>query len=226
MAIDVFLSVGRTVTPQQETFVREIETFFVKNGLAPRTVGRTSFSSEQPLRHVSTLMDQCSGTVIVAFERTFIGNGLDRRGSANPQPLADVKLPTVWNQIEAAMGYAHFHPLLVIVEHGVKSEGLLETGYDWYVQWVDLDLSALRTDEFQGVFADWKQRVEKRFAAKASSQKVTPVQSDIQDLTLGQMFRALTVKQLWAAIIALATALATIATVAFNLGRLAAAGSG
>src|SRR5712692_10114879 len=105
MAIDVFLSVGRTTTPQQETFVREIEALFVKNGLAPRTVGRTSFSSEQPLRHVSNLMDQCSGTVIVAFERTFIGNGLDRRGSANPQPLADVKLPTVWNQIEAAMGY-------------------------------------------------------------------------------------------------------------------------
>ena len=54
--MNVFLSVGRTSTSQQEEFVRAIEAHLRANGLEPKTVGRTSFSSNQPLRHVQALM--------------------------------------------------------------------------------------------------------------------------------------------------------------------------
>ncbi len=60
--------------------------------------------------------------------------------------------------------------LLVIAEHGLKREGLIERGHDWYVQWVKVDTATLNTAEFNGVMANWKGKVEKR-ASEAQSAK-------------------------------------------------------
>jgi hypothetical protein len=135
--------------------------------LRPQTVGRTSFSVDQPLKHVASLMRECSGTMIVAFERVYIERGAERRGSENELRLGECGLPTVWNQIEATMSYVLDLPLMVLVEHGLRSEGLLEKGYDWYVQWVDLDATTLKGAEFRGVFDDWKSRVKSRAGSRS-----------------------------------------------------------
>jgi hypothetical protein len=165
MNTKVFLSVGRTYTPQQEFFVSALESFLTSQSFIPQTVGRTYFSSQQPLKAVMELMDECAGTIILAFERTQIVQAFEKRGSKDERQLADLKLPTVWNQIEATVAYSKGHPLLVIVENGLKAEGLLEQGYDWYVQPVALSADALSSREFQGMFSDWKRRVEKKAAS-------------------------------------------------------------
>jgi hypothetical protein len=100
-AMQVFLSVGRTATPEQEGFVRAIEAYLRSNGFEPMTAGRTSFSSRQPLLHVRELMEQCAGTVVIAFERTHIEKAMELRGSSEEKPVSNTNLPTVWNQIEA-----------------------------------------------------------------------------------------------------------------------------
>lgn len=210
----VFCSVGKTSTPQQEEFVRAIESYLRQNDLEPMIVGRTSFSSKQPLRHIRDLMRECAGTVIIAFERTHIDKGLERRGSPDQVDIDDTCLPTVWNQIEAAMAYVHDHPLLVIVQHGLKSEGLLENGYDWYVQWIDLNLSTLGETEFQGVFADWKKQVAQESKIKNTDTKVLSPEK----LSIGQIMSSLTVPQLWALVIAFFTLLAAVATISYKLG--------
>ena len=156
----IFLSVGRTSTKEQEDFVKAVEDFLQNHGLIPQTLGRTFFSSMQPLKAVDDLMRQCYGVVIVAFERIQIEAGIEKRGSPEEHRLENTALPTVWNQIEAAMAYTLGHPLLVIIESGLRSEGLLERGYDWYVNWVNLSKAALNEREFQGVFSDWKRRVD------------------------------------------------------------------
>lgn len=156
----VFLSVGRTSTKEQEEFVKAVEDFLRNHDLIPQTVGRTYFSSTQPLKAVDDLLRQCCGTVIIALERVFIKSGTEKRGSPDEKVLENTTLPTVWNQIEAAMAYALGHPLLVIVENGLRSEGLLERGYDWFVNWVNVGPEALAAREFQGVFMDWKRRVD------------------------------------------------------------------
>lgn len=147
---NVFISVGRTVTEEQEAFVRALEEQIRSQGLIPRAVGRSDFSSSHPLKFIQELMNDCVGTVIIAFERVKVIDGLERRGSSEEKPLSNQILPTVWNQIEAAMAYVLGHPLLVIVEKGSRNEGLLEAGYDWYVQHVDLSPSALSSKQFVG----------------------------------------------------------------------------
>lgn len=167
----VFVSVGRVFTPEQETFLAAFEKLMADQGLAPQIVNRTVFSAGQPLKFIETLMNECAGTVVLAFERLYVREGQEKRGSEAEKPLQDVKVPTVWNQIEAAMAYVLKHPLLVIVEKGMRTDGLLETGYDWYVQTIELDPARLNDREFVGIFSDWRARVLAQRPAKPTKSK-------------------------------------------------------
>jgi hypothetical protein len=166
LPVNVFLSVGRTGTTEQSEFVAAVGSYMQTQGLALRTVGRNDFSRQKPLQRIAEVMRSCSGTIVIALERLYIIEGEELRGGVNADHLADVKLPTVWNQIEAAMAYILGHPLLAIVESGLRNEGLLEEGYDWYVSWLSLKPSSLLEPEFKKTFADWKRNVEKYQAGR------------------------------------------------------------
>lgn len=220
MAIDVFISVGITNKPEQEAFIQAVEQFLRDNELNPRCVGRTDFSSVQPLKFIEQIMSQCSGTVVIALERIHIQNGLEKRGSDAEKVLSNVNISTVWNQIEAGMAYLLGHPLLVIVERGLRKEGLLEPGYDWYIQSVDIDTSTLHSREFAGVFADWKRRVEDFHTNKDKKKINSQAAIEPEKLTVGQIFGALKPAQLWAIVGTLMGALTAVAVSAYKLGTL------
>lgn len=199
--LNVFVSVGGTATDQQEAFIRAVEDRLRSEGLAPHTVGRNTFSSDSPLKTVTELLDKCSGTVVIALERTFFASGIEKRGGPKELLLSDVRLPTPWNQIEAAMAYSRGHPLMVVVETGLKSEGLLERSNDWYVQWVKPHAAALTTTEFNGVLANWKQKLQqpqkKLLAPKAAA-----------ELTIAELLGSLKPTQLWSVLASLAVLVA------------------
>lgn len=206
---DVFLSVGATATEEQEKFVSAIEDRLRSAGLIPHTVGRSDFSSDSPLTLVRELMDRCCATVVVALERMYFEKGLDKPGGPKQSALNNVRLATPWNQVEAAMAYSRNHPLLVIVENGIKSEGLLERGYEWYVLWVDKDVPSLNTKEFNGVFSNWKDKV----AQSASKAKTYKYDENVPVTTL---LGSLNPRQLWGAL----TVLAALLAGSFALGNL------
>lgn len=203
----VFVSVGGTATPEQESFVRSIEDRLRSESLSPKTVGRNTFSADAPLKAITELMEHCSWIVVIALERSYFPSGLERRGGPRQGTLADTRLPTPWNHIEAAMAYAKHLPLLVIVEDGLKAEGLLEPGYDWYVQTLPLAEAALGSNEFNGVLADWKEKVLAR--EPRGPQALNPA-----ELSIAELVGALKPVQLWSVAIALAGLLAG----AFSLG--------
>jgi hypothetical protein len=204
----VFVSVGSTANDTQEAFVRAVEDRLRTEGLIPHTVGRNTFSSDSPFKAVTELMNRCSGVVVIAFERLHVAQGSEKRGGPKESTLSDVKIATAWNQIEAAMAYCRGFPLLVLVEEGLRADGLLEKGLDWYVQTVKVDPSSLHTQVFNGVLADWKEKLGAR--AKRSTD-ATP---NPGDLTVAQLLGALKPAQLWSALAALAGLIAA----AFALG--------
>lgn len=104
-------------------------------------------------------MQDCSGTIVIALERIHIDSGTEFRESKRKTALDNVNLPTVWNQIEATMAYMLGQPLLAIVDTNLRSEGLLEIGYDWYVKLVDLDPTGLYSPDFLKVFNAWEKQV-------------------------------------------------------------------
>ena len=160
--INVYLSVGRPFLKIQEDFVASIKSQLASSGLRARTVGRTEYSHQQPLRTVQDLMERCAGTVVLALERVSIESATERRNGVGETRIQNVTLPTPWNQIEAALAYSHRMPLLVLREKTIREEGLLEGRYDWYVQAVELDLASLSTAEFRGVFDSWCRDVHRR----------------------------------------------------------------
>jgi len=187
----IFLSVGSTSNDTQEAFVRMIEDRLRSEQLDPRTVGRNTWSSEAPLKAVERLMDQCVGAVIIALERYHFETGTEKRGGRGKRDLLDIKLPTAWNQIEASMAYSKNLPLLVLVEDGLKQDGLLEVGSDWYVQTVELNSSALSKAEFSGILADWKAKTLSR-DAKKSQKSLNP-----GELSVAELFGALKPGEVW-----------------------------
>ena len=205
--LPVFISVGGTATDQQEAFVRAVEDRLRSEGLIPHTVGRNTFSSDAPLKAVTQLMDTCSGRVVIALERSYFPKGVEKRGGPKETPLVDIKLPTPFNQIEAAMSYSRGLPLMVIVEQGIKTEGLLQLGYDWYVQIVKPDPAALTTPEFNGVLSDWKAKLTQR-PTKSTAPK------NPAELTLGELFSSMKPSQLWS----LLGAIAALVAGAFAIG--------
>jgi len=211
--LHVFVSVGGTATPKQEAFVRAVEDRLRSEGLIPQTVGRSKFSSGAPFKAVIELMDKCSGTVVIALERTYFPTGLEKRGGTNETALSETKFPTPWNQIEAAMAYTRGHPLMVIIEEGLRSEGLLERGYDWYVQWVKPEASALSTLEFNGILSDWKEKINQSTSAKKQTDKANR-KIDLSDPTIGDLIKGLKPAQLWSILVVLAGLIAG----AFALG--------
>jgi hypothetical protein len=211
--LSAFLSVGATATSQQESFVRAVEDRLRSEGIITNTVGRNVFTADSPLKAVTELMDQCSGTVVVALERMYFGNGVEKRGSPDQTALQETKLPTPWNQIEAAMAYSRGHPLLMIVEKGLKDEGLLSRGYDWYVQQVQVDSASLNTLEFNGVLASWKQKMlQKQPKAAKPSSLANP-----SELTIAELVGGLKATQLWGVLVALAAIVAGAFWVGFTL---------
>ncbi len=190
----IFVSVGGTATPEQEAFVRAVEDRLRSEGMSPHTVGRNFFSSDAPLRAVEALMNECSGAVVIGLERTYFPNGLERRGGPKERALTETRYPTPWNQIEAAMAYAKGLPLLALVEEGVSPEGLLEPGYDWYVQTVSATPAALGGAEFNGVLASWRTKVFGR-AEKPDPAPAAPI--DAAGMTLGQIAASLRPGQAW-----------------------------
>src|SRR5262245_30321892 len=187
----VFVSVGGTANDQQEAFVRAVEDRLRAEGLSPCTVGRNTFSSESPFRAVTDLLGKCSGVVVIALERVFAPTGSEKRGGANESRHVDLKIATPWNQIEAALAYARGYPLLVLVEEGVRADGLLEKGFDWYVQTVKLDAAALNTPVFNGVLANWKTKLSKVPEAKSTAA------ANPGEMTVTQLLSALKTSQLW-----------------------------
>ncbi|TRW94800.1 hypothetical protein FNJ84_18205 [Paracoccus sp. M683] len=194
MTKNVFLSVGGTANEAQEKFVAALEARLRAEGLVPNTVGRNTFSADAPLKTVENLMSSCDGTIVLALERTLLERGVERRGGPKERALSGVRFATPWNQIEAAMSYAYGKPLLVIVEDGVKAEGLLEPGYDWYVQSVPLETASLNSIEFNGVLASWKQKIS------ALPGKEKPAAPSPGDMTIAELVGAMKPKQLWSLI--------------------------
>jgi hypothetical protein len=56
---------------------------------------------------------------VLAFTRFLVGAAVEKPGSPHENAIANVRYPTIWNQMEAAMGFGLHLPLLVIIEEGL-----------------------------------------------------------------------------------------------------------
>jgi hypothetical protein len=216
--MDIFVSVGTGLNTEQEAFVGAVEARLRALGLTPHTIGRNAFSADSPLHAVADLMDRCAGAVVIAVERFYFSDGIERRGSLQERPLGAVGLPTPWNQIEAAFAYSRGLPLLVLVDESLRCDGLLEKGNDWCVQKLAINPNSLSSAEFAGVMDDWRDRVSRRLNSVAVG-PVSETKVDLANMSVAQLVAALKPAQIWASLVALAGLIGAAFTIGVKLAH-------
>lgn len=209
----VFISKGSAATVEQRQFVDAILDTFKTIGLDPRIMNENEWSHEQPLKAINKVISECDGAVIIAFTRTFFAEGKEFKKDKIID-LKDVSLPTTWNHIEGALAYSYNLPILVIAENGLKSEGLIEKGYDWTVYWTDLNIDTVKTGSFRGFVTSWKNAMEKRSLMGAEKEN----KIDLEKMTLGYILKSLTISQIWKIATAIITLLIAVATISYKVG--------
>lgn len=205
---EVFMSVGRTWTPEQESFVNEIEGILDAHGLETFTIGRNTFTAAGPLERILEVMRTCHGLIAVAFGRTTVKEGIDHSALEGKGVSFDMRTySTPWHHIEMSMAYTLKLPVLVILERGVFEEGLLEDKYGWYIYRAAIGAKTTASKELQGILVDWCDRVKKRQAAP-------PEVANPEDLTLAKLFGGMKVSHLWATL----AAIVALVVGSFSLG--------
>ncbi len=179
-------------------------------------MNKNEWSFEQPLRAIKHVIEDCDGAVVIAFSRYHFPTGMELKKSGEVGPLTDVRLPTIWNQVEAAMAYMKCIPLLVIAERGLRDDGLLEGKYDWNVFWTEFKAEQLRSDAFVGYLESWRRRVVEHASMRSGSG--ASVNGDISKMTVGELIARLSVPQLWATVSAIFGLLLSVAAAAFRAG--------
>jgi hypothetical protein len=212
----IFVSCGRTSTPTQEQFVLCIEAHLRSHGCQPQTVGRNVYSIRQPVEAARELIAKCSGAVVIAFERTRILSALDKPGSADEQKLPQESHPTVWNHLEAAMAYAQNVPLLIIVEQGLRRQGMLSDRLEWIAIETDLTPSLLSMEQFQQIFREWLSLVKAR-ATLPRRANLSNAKWTVRDVF--GIVANLEAKDAWAVMVAIFAILAAIATASYTIGQ-------
>lgn len=164
----VFISIGKPYAEPQREFLDRLIKLLHSCNIEPRVVNKTDYSTGNPLKDISRIMRECHGAVVVAYERTYFGSGLEKRKSAQERRIKAVRYTTPWNQIEAAMAFALGLPIIVMMETGLQEEGLLEEKYDWYIERVPISAAAFADNDVRGRIEAWCRRVqaEKRPAAR------------------------------------------------------------
>lgn len=155
----VFVSVGRHATALQRQACETVLARVAAVGLQPQRLLDEARGGGAPLPAIRRLIDDCHGTLVLAHARYAFDSGHERVHGGAERPLRDARFPTVWNQIEAAFACARGHPLLVVCEHGLKADGLLEDAYGWPVHRSDFRPEAFAGEDFTAVLLAWKARV-------------------------------------------------------------------
>ena len=158
MSTKVFISAGTPQTPEQQSFLDEVVNSVRQTGLEPRKVGTIEWDPHNPITSMETVMDECAAAIVVAYTRYKVDTGVEVRETGD-RDISGSTFPTSWNHIEAAMAIAKRFPVLVIAEHGLKSDTVFETTKDIRPFWTELDPAVVKGDKFCGILNRWRDDV-------------------------------------------------------------------
>jgi hypothetical protein len=152
----IFISMGTPYSEKHSNFRDAVENFLRDQCKCdPRIIGKNEYPDGNPLTQIRDVMLSCHGVVVVAYERTLVIKGIEKRGGTGEKSLDEVSLTTPWNHIESAMAFGLKMPMYILCENGLKSEGLIEDKLDWRVQHIELSRHGLEQVDVAESIRSW-----------------------------------------------------------------------
>jgi hypothetical protein len=128
LRIPVFVS-SPTILNKSQNDIKNVIIKELKNlNLEPRSIGKSDYPTDYPLREVLVLAKHCSGGVILGFEQFASQKGISNRGAESEKSISEeVIFPTPWNQLEAGILFGLDLPLLIFRESSLRG-GVFDVG--------------------------------------------------------------------------------------------------
>jgi hypothetical protein len=161
---NVFISMGFAYTESQTEFLHALMELLRSCDVEPRVMNLTDLPTVSPLTDISRVMRECHGAIVVAFERTYFESGIEKKKI----DLKSVRYTTPWNQIEASLAFTLGLPIIVLMEPGLRQEGLLEQKFEWYVDEVNISAAGLSEKNVRNRIMAWCRKLQ---TAKASANR-------------------------------------------------------
>lgn len=165
MKIPIFLSCPTVLNPLQQSIhdiiIQELDFLC----LEPRTLGRSDYPTDLPLREVYVLGTHCSGGIILGFEQFFTQDGIFKRDTIEENHInTGISYPSPWNQLEAGVLFALGLPLLVFHDKDIHG-GIFDHGVtDVFVHQTPLpNISTTKRQELRELFLKWQAKVREHY---------------------------------------------------------------
>jgi len=165
MKVPVFVSCPTVLSESQEISRGIILSELERLELDPRSLGRSDYPTELPLREVYLLAKHCSGGVILGFEQFQATNGVWKRDTNEEKAITQpTRFPSVWNHLEAGILFSLGIPLLVFKENGI-SGGVFDHGVtDVFIHKMPLSsINEIESKALSSVFLKWQASVREHY---------------------------------------------------------------
>jgi hypothetical protein len=166
MRIPVFVSSPspENLSPEQQASADVIHTLLVRYKLEWRSLGRSDYALDLPLREVLRMVKHCSGGIILGFHQFEAASGEFRAGSVTAQPVSGVSFPTPWNQMEAGILFSADLPMMIFREPGITG-GVFDIGTsEVFIHPIPTaSMSEEAADDLDSVFQKWLGRVQQHY---------------------------------------------------------------
>jgi hypothetical protein len=180
MSISIFLSYPPPINASQQSFIDKIIEWLSSNNLLARIPRITDHSYEHRLELHRALVADTNGLLCIAFRQIHVSNG-ERHVRAGQKYVArkleEEWLTDPWVQIMPGMAYQMGLPVLILKEHGVVEEGILEKGVvGKYMPEFDLEDQGeneyLESKEWVQISRQWEGHVLCNFENKRRAPKL------------------------------------------------------
>lgn len=167
MRIPVFVSIPSpdNLSPVQEQCAVIIHKLMNRSKLEWRSLGRTDYPNDLPLKEILRLVKHCSGGIILGFEQFRATQGELKPDSPNAKTVTSpVSFPTPWNQIEAGILFSSGLPMIIFRETGVTG-GVFDVGAAevFIHQMPHPAMTTQALDNLESMFQNWVAQVRSHY---------------------------------------------------------------
>lgn len=131
-----------------------------------RSLGKTDYPTDFPLREVLSIAKHCSGGIILGFSQFETDSGIWKKGiKGKEKPQSGlVQFPTPWNQLEAGILFGLQIPLLIFRESYIKGGIFDPEVTDVFIhKMVVPPLNKHDEESLRQVFLKWSARVRRHY---------------------------------------------------------------
>jgi hypothetical protein len=166
MKIPVFVSCPSNLNDDQQKSQDLINSELEILQFEPRSLGRTDYPTDFPLREVLSIAKHCSGGIILGFSQFETNSGIWKKGIKDKEETQSglLQFPTPWNQLEAGILFGLQIPVLIFRESFIKGGIFDPEVTDVFIHKMPIQpLDKHDEEALRQVFLKWSARVRRHY---------------------------------------------------------------